>query len=116
MFSAADTGRQVRSAVVKPSRQEDTLSFSIIGQQEAPVFRFEDGDTIFQEPVYNNQTSVPDLFWGHHLQPVNEHPIPVHRRTADWFTMTLLFVIVSFSWIKVFYSKIFRQLIAAFFS
>ncbi len=84
---------------------------------EAPVFRFNDGETgTGSEPGYINPNSVPSLFQGHALQPVNQNPIPLPRRTPDWFTLTLIFVIIAFAWIRVFYSKIFKQLINAFFS
>jgi hypothetical protein len=84
---------------------------------ESPVFRFNDGEAgTGSEIGYTNPNSVPSLFQGHALQPVNSNPIPLPRRTPDWFTLTLIFVIIAFAWIRVFYSKIFKQLINAFFS
>lgn len=95
----------------------DSSLFNAAAQREEPVFRFSDGDTsASQEQSYSSQTVVAPLFEGHQLRPVNSSPIPVYRRTPDWFTITLIFVIFSFSWIRVFYSKIFKQLISAFYS
>ena len=87
-----------------------------LGLEEVPVFRFSDSDTATAEFTYRVETHVPRLFEGHRLQTVHTHPIPVVRRTPDWFTMLLVFVIISFTWIRVFYFRIIRQLTAAFFS
>lgn len=94
----------------------DTIPNILPAEKEDPVFRFADGDSVAAEQSYSSQVNVPALFEGHVLHPVHSNPIPVERRTPDWFTITLLFVIISFSWIRVFYAKIFKQLITAFFS
>jgi len=93
---------------------DSTFSFQ---QDEQPVFRFADGDTIKEaDPSILNQTLVQSLFEGHSLSPVNSNPIPLNRRTPDWFTIIVIFVIIAFTWIRVFYFKINKQLTAAFFS
>ncbi len=85
-------------------------------REEVPVFRFSDNDTSITEFSYRVETNVPRLFEGHRLQAIHTNPIPVIRRTPDWFTLLIVFVIISFTWIRVFYFRIFRQLTAAFFS
>lgn len=81
------------------------------------VFRFSDTDST----GYNFSDSYMPLdtakiFRGHLLHPVHAAPIPVIRRTADWFTIALVIIVIAFAWIRAFYFKIFRQLVSAFFS
>jgi hypothetical protein len=84
---------------------------------QEPVFRFSDGDTGSAENYFpGKEVLLPKLFESHTLQRINSHPVPVGRRTPDWFTIVLVFVVIGFTWIRVFYFKIFRQLISAFFS
>ncbi len=114
MLSVADSIASMQPQVETSS---DSSLFNPAMQREDPVFRFADGDSAgSQESDYVGQSVVAPLFEGHALRPVNSNPIPVYRRTPDWFTLTLIFVIFSFSWIRVFYSKIFKQLVSAFFS
>ena len=115
--SSAPVSRGVKTSDGMQAASGDSLAPGKVEPQEPAVFRFMDGDTvILQELDYTGQTSVPLLFEGHQLRPVNPGPAPLSRRTSDWFTLTLIFVVISFSWIRVFYSKIFKQLISAFFS
>jgi len=89
----------------------------IIIQHREPAFRFSDSDTDTTgspELLYPSETDK--LFSGHLLEPVNSTPVPYTRRTPDWFTVVLLFVIIGFTWIRVFYSRIFKQLLSAFLS
>jgi len=113
MQSAADTvfhSPQTGSAGLNAAPD----SFQV---EDLPVFRFSDGDTsIIGETQYRIETKVPKIFSGHQLQPVHSNPVPVMHRTSDWFTVILVFVVIAFTWIRVFYFKIFRQLFAAFFS
>jgi hypothetical protein len=82
-----------------------------------PAFRFSDTDT--SGIAFPEVPAVADsfrLFSGHVLKPVNSVPVPLARRTPDWFTVVLLLVVIGFSGIRTFYYKIFRQLISAFFN
>lgn len=56
------------------------------------------------------------IFEGHQLKPVNNAPVHVPERVPDWFTIVLFGVVVFFVWIRLYYFKIIRQLVAAFFS
>jgi hypothetical protein len=89
----------------------------IIIQHREPAFRFSDSDTdTFGTTDLLYPAETEKLFGGHQLEPVNSTPVPYTRRTPDWFTIVLLFVIIGFTWIRVFYSRIFKQLFAAFLS
>lgn len=56
------------------------------------------------------------LFSGHELKPVNAAPVPLPERVADWFTFLLLAVVIFFAWVRMFYYKVVKQLVSAFFS
>jgi len=115
MISNADSSTKMNSGQAQ-SLAADSAANSA-ARREEPVFRFTDGDTLSdQDQEFANQTTLPQLFEGHVLRPVNASPLPLARRTPDWFTLTLVFVVLSFTWIRVFYAKIFKQLISAFFS
>jgi hypothetical protein len=89
----------------------------VVIQQTDTAFRFSDGDFVAdpQSGGLINQVQGR-IFEGHALQPVNSNPVPVNRRTSDWFTLVLVLVVLAFTWIRVFYNKILRQLVSAFFS
>ncbi len=82
-------------------------------------FRFSDSDTagtVFSYSVENLFAPTPKLFANHELKPVNSVPVPVAGRTPDWFTIILFVIVASFTWIRVFYFRILKQLYSAFFS
>ncbi len=87
-------------------------------KSEVDVFRFSDSDSSFAD--FQNERTVfsntAKIFNGHILQPQHSAPLSVTRRNADWFTLVILVVVFSFTWVKAFYFKIFKQLVAAFFS
>lgn len=67
--------------------------------------------------VLNTAVTAPALlFSGHELKPVNTAPVPLPERVSDWFTFLLLAVVIFFAWVRLFYHKIVRQLVSAFFS
>jgi hypothetical protein len=70
--------------------------------------------TVFSE-VAEISSPVP-MFSGHELQPVNSAPVPLPERVPDWFTVLLLSVVIFFAWVRLFYYKVVKQLMAAFFS
>ena len=72
-------------------------------------------DTTADSSVVEMATPGP-LFSGHELKPVNPAPVPLPERVPDWFTFVLLAVVIFFVWVRLFYYKVVRQLMAAFFS
>lgn len=87
------------------------------------VFRFSDEEEEEEaetEDTAGTQVAAPleghGLFKGHALQPVHRNAQPVDRAISDWFTITLLALIVFFTWFRSLYFRIFRQLFAAFFN
>lgn len=84
-----------------------------------PVYRFPDADTVSAvEAFVPDETGIvkEKIFKSHLLQPVNATPVPLELRNPDWFTIVLFIIIAGFTWIRVFYYKILKQLISAFFS
>lgn len=98
---------------------EDTAAFSdssLLRLNAFQEFRFSDIDTIrsqsYEEPV----ASGPKLFSGHALEPVHKNPQSFNKANPDWFTVILFIILFGFMWVWVFYQKIVRQIINAFFS
>jgi Domain of unknown function (DUF4271) len=56
------------------------------------------------------------IFEGHLLKPVHDRATFPEHTTPDWLTITLFSVIVLFTWYKLFYNRMFLQLVSAFFS
>lgn len=79
-------------------------------------FRFSDIDTIRSQSFDRPVPSGPGLFYGHELSPVHRSPQSYNKPNPDWFTIILLLIVFGFVWIWVFYQKILRQIINAFFS
>lgn len=107
--AAADTGLAL-------TRQDSGASGPV------SVFRFEDeeandnmpeADTV---PVSEEIPQGPGLFKGHLLQPVHPTAQPFSQPVSDWFTLTLLALVGVFTWFRLFYYKIFKQLFGAFFN
>jgi len=99
----------------------DTIGFTQADSAPAPAvvrkeFRFSDIDTIRAESIDLPVSKAPGLFSNHSLEPVNNSPQTYNRRNPDWFTIILFIIIFGFMWIRVFYQKILRQIINAFFS
>lgn len=59
-----------------------------------------------------NQT-FPGLFVNHELKEIHNNPQPINRQHPDWLFYVLLFVLIAFTWLKVFYNKNFRQILGA---
>jgi hypothetical protein len=56
------------------------------------------------------------IFKGHALKPVHDKALISERTTPDWLTISIFAVIALFTWYKLFYHRMFLQLINAFFS
>jgi hypothetical protein len=104
------------SIAVQQLNTGDTIIANSVDSDEL-LFRFSDTDSALNainEAVINADTVK--LFKGHQLHPVHTAPLPVMRKTPDWFTLALVIVVIAFAWIRAFYFKIFRQIVSAFFS
>ena len=53
------------------------------------------------------------LFVNHDLKSAHNNPQPINRPHPDWLFYVLLFLVISFTWVKVFYNKNFRQILGA---
>ncbi len=54
------------------------------------------------------------LYKGHSLMPLNKSPLERNNVTPDWFFPLILLVLIVYTWIRIFYSKFFSQMIQAF--
>ena len=84
-------------------------------------FRFSDDEDSASQVVTAADTSPralegPGIFKGHVLQPVNPNAVPINHEITDWFTVSLIMLVGFFTWFRVFYYRIFRQLFTAFFN
>jgi hypothetical protein len=50
------------------------------------------------------------------IRKIHSHPMPSNKEGTDWIFFTLLISCTAFIWVKVFYRKIFVQIVAAFFN
>lgn len=84
----------------------DSLSDSI--QQSKPL-------QLFTSPItpHHPTTKYLDLYKGHELHPRNSEPIVRKDVSPDWFFPILMLVIFVFTWLRIFYSKYFSQMIQA---
>ncbi len=109
--SLGDTSASLKS--YSPLQQADTL---VSGLPYLREFRFSDIDTIRSQSFDQPPPTGPRLFSGHQLEPRHRSPQSYNKPNPDWFTIILFIVIFGFMWIRVFYLKILRQIINAFFS
>jgi hypothetical protein len=103
-----------------PSLQTGTDSLhndsSVIHYQTKKEFRFSDIDTIRAESYEPTVNAGPKIFSGHLLEPVHRSPQSYNKPNPDWFTVILFMIVFGFMWIRVFYYKILRQIVNAFFN
>jgi hypothetical protein len=71
-----------------------------------------------KDTVLNNTyaTTGHSIFKGHSLKPVHDKALIPQNITPDWLTISLFAVIALFTWYKLFYHRMFLQLVNAFFS
>jgi hypothetical protein len=92
-----------------------------------PAFRFDDEETTVVSPLVPDSgaedaeirsapLSGPGLFRNHELKPVNPNARPVTDNVSDWFTISLLALVVVFTWFRIFYYRIFQQIITAWYN
>lgn len=68
------------------------------------------------DSVLQNAPSSPSIFKGHVLKPVHDKAVFPQNTTPDWLTVSLFGVILLFAWYRIFYHRMFVQLLNAFFS
>lgn len=79
-------------------------------------FRFADDDNDVQTVNEKTWLNSSIYFKQHSLQPNTLNPVLNSSVVPDWFTVVLFLVVTGITVIKVFYSKIFKQLFNAFYS
>ena len=89
--------------------------------QADSVFRFNDieSNSPVSRPLQaenNTLTSTTILVAPNQLKKVHAHPLPSNKENTDWIFFTLLISCTAFIWVKVFYRKIFVQIVQAFFN
>ncbi len=109
-------GKEKLKSETKKSEKEKKKT-----QEADSVFRFKDIDNTSSviENVPSTDTvsgSQFKIFSGHQLKQRNEYAQPTNREANDWIFFTLVVAFGAFVWVKVFYSKIFQQIVQAFFN
>jgi hypothetical protein len=64
----------------------------------------------------NKSLNGPGIFKNHLLKPVNPNARPLNDTISDWLTISLIVMMVFFTWFRLFYYKIFRQLLTSYFN
>ena len=74
-------------------------------------------DTMRHIPLTTSiSTEIKPVFQNHLLVPQHEKAQYAERFTPDWLTLSLFAILTLFAWYKMFYYRMFQQLIRAFFS
>lgn len=86
------------------------------------VFRFQDEEeTVLPAkedsvaPI-SNSLQGPRIFQGHLLRPIHPNAQPITNEISDWFTISLILLVALFTWFRLFYYRIFKQLYTAFYN
>jgi hypothetical protein len=117
--SADSSGKQKSfySPQVQNIAGADSISDSLLAQPKVHrEFRFSDIDTIRAESIDEPVNAGPKLFSNHQLPLMHNSPQTYNKPNPDWFTIILFVIIFGFVWIRVFYQRILRQIINAFFN
>jgi hypothetical protein len=84
------------------------------------AFRFSDEeDSLAIDDTLTGESRTlegPGLFKGHALRVSHPNAQPVNREISDWFTISLIALVGFFTWFRVLYYRIFKQLFSAFFN
>jgi len=78
--------------------------------QKSFLEKLQEKDSVDQSKVIN----YIQLYKGHSLKPVNNEPLLRKNVTPDWFFPLILIVLIVYTWLRIFYSKFFSQMIQAF--
>jgi hypothetical protein len=85
----------------------------------APSFQFSDSQDSSNNAIdsaENKSLNGPGVFKNHLLKPVNPNARPLNDTISDWLTVSLIVMMVFFTWFRLFYYKIFRQLLTSYFN
>jgi hypothetical protein len=61
-----------------------------------------------------SEVKIDSLFKDHSLKIDRFYPDTIQKPTPDWFTVIIIFLVMSFTCVKIFYSKILFQILNAF--
>lgn len=61
----------------------------------------------------NTPGNYTEIYNGHELQPKNKGELSRNNISPDWFFPVIIVVLVVYTWIRIFYSKYFSQMIQA---
>ena len=109
---------------------QTTDSVAVLADTAAVVnrnFRFADDETsagensaedtpLSSEDLQSLPLSGSGIFKGHALKPVNPNARPINEMISDWFTLSLLTLVIIFTWFRYFYYRIFHQIISAWYN
>jgi len=85
----------------------------------ASPFQFTDSQDSVNSAIdsaENKSLNGPGVFKNHLLKPVNPNARPLNDAISDWLTISLIVMMVFFTWFRLFYYKIFRQLLTSYFN
>jgi len=99
----ADTARHFLPGL---AHNQDSIGDSTQEQADLQLFT---SPIVPQHPT----TKFLDLYKGHELQPTNDGPVIRKDNSPDWLFPILILVIFVFTWLRIFYSKYFSQMIQA---
>lgn len=96
---------------------DSAVADTSLALSDSVMFRFSDDEaatdfTNNQSPFSGSQK----YFSAHQLQAQSSYPQPYSPTVPDWFTVILVLIICGITAVKIFYTKIFRQLFEAFYS
>jgi hypothetical protein len=94
--------------------QQDSLLNHFYSTPEQEEFRFADEENSTWQK--NKDDFSSHLFSDHSLKPGDIAPYSFQKPNPDWLIIIVLILLAAFAVLKIFYSKIFKQLIAAFFN
>lgn len=106
---------------LSPLRNDSLSVITDSLSRKQSTFRFSDDEDSAGAPVAVSDTAQqllegPGIFKGHALRPQSPNARPLNREITDWFTISLIILVGFFTWFRVFYYRIFRQLFSAFFN
>ena len=67
-----------------------------------------------QASIANSTTHYTRIYNGHKLSPTHAKELPRNNISPDWFLPSIIIVLIVYTWIRIFYSKYFSQMVQAF--
>lgn len=121
------TYKQTKSIPIKIKDSVDSTVVAIsqdsLNAKEKSVdttFKFKDiisNATILKKEIQpQKKTEYINLFQHHELKEQHTYPLALNRDNFAWEFFVMLFILISFTWVKVFYNKTIRQIFHALFS